>query len=779
MGDLHPEKRRAPWVYAILLILIGLVLIAGGGYLATLGGSLYYVLCGIAVAASGVLLLRGSVRGAQLYGLMLVGTLIWSIWEVGFSGWDLAPRLIAPAVLGLWLLMPWVLRQRRPKLDSRTVAAVAVVALVSAGLTVGAPKLVAQTGPAAAPPAPSADGDWPHYGNDQGGSRHSRLAQITPANVKDLEVAWTYRIGAAQDGKMINLQMTPLQVGGAVYICSSDNVVDSIDAETGQRNWRFDPKTDLKKSWIRACRGVSYYKVPDATGPCAERIYTATVDARLFALDAKTGQVCPAFGVNGVTDLSTGMGDIAGGYYSVTSPPTVVRGKLVIGGAVTDNQKVGEPSGVVRAYDAVTGQFAWAWDMGREGINTEPGPGEEYTRGTPNVWSTTSADEALGLVYLPTGNATPDYYGGHRRPFDEKYSASVVALDAETGAPRWSFQTVHHDIWDYDVPAQPTLIDWQGPNGVTPGLLASTKRGQIFFLDRRTGVPLTKVEEKPTPQGAVQGDYVTPTQPFSTGLPAVAANVLREKDMWGITPLDQLWCRIKFKEARYEGPFTPPGLKHTITYPGVLGGVDWGGVSVDPGRQLLVVNSNRMANYTRLVPRAVADAMGVKPRGDEGGQRHAGMNAQARTPYAAYTVPFLSPLKAPCQAPPYGELTVIDLKTQKVLWSKPLGTARDNGPLGIASHLPIPMGTPNTGGSITTGSGLIFIAATFEQTFRAIDASTGKILWQDRLPAGGQASPMTYSSPKSGRQFVVIAAGGHSILQSKTGDYVIAYALPK
>ncbi len=638
----------------------------------------------------------------------------------------------------------------------------------------------AQSGDVQQPSAAAQTSDWQHYGNTVGGTRYSPLDQITPANVAKLQVAWTYRIGPAADSAHSSLQMTPLKVDDMVYICAATNVVDAIDAETGQLRWRFDPHTDLSRGWLHACRGVTYYRVPGASSECAQRIYATTLDARLWALDAKSGKPCAGFGTDGAVDLSRGMGDVRGGYYSLTSPPTIIRGKLVLGGAVYDNQKTGEASGVVRAFDAVTGAFAWAWDMGRPGITTEPGPGETYTLGTPNVWSLMSADETLGLVYLPMGNATPDYFGGQRRPFDDQYSSAVVALDAQTGQPRWSFQTTHHDLWDYDVPAQPTLIDLPGTDGSsTPALIQPTKRGQIFLLDRRDGKPLASVEERPVPQGAAAGDYTSATQPFSTGMPSFSSNTLQEKDMWGITPLDQLWCRIKFKQARYEGTMTPPGLQPILNYPGTLGGVDWGGVAIDPVRQLLVVNSNRLANYVRLIPRAEADRMGVKPLGEPGAKAITGIRAQGNTPFAVSATPFLSPIDVPCQQPPFGELTVVDLKSRKVVWTRVIGTARDSGPFGIPALLPIPMGTPNTGGSMITKSGLIFIGATQELAFRAIDVATGKTLWERRLPAGGQATPMSYVSPASGRQFVVIAAGGHSILRSKTGDYVVAYALPE
>jgi quinoprotein glucose dehydrogenase len=662
-----------------------------------------------------------------------------------------------------------------PGIRAITCGAALALGLASLGGAEQAPPAA----PASVAAAPLAGADWTAYGAAAGADRFSTAAQITPQNVKDLKVAWTYRIGPASDGSTPNLQMTPLKIGDSVYICSGENVVDALDAETGVRRWRFEPHTNLKRGWVRACRGVAYYKVPNASGPCAERIYTTTLDARLLAIDARTGKACEGFGAGGTVDLSKGMGKIEASYYSLTSPPTVVRGKLVVGGSVNDNQKLGEPAGVVRAYDAVTGAFAWAWDVGRPDTTAEPPEGQSYTRGTPNVWAPASADEALGLVYLPTGNATPDYFGGARRPFDDKYSSSIVAVDVDTGKVRWSFQTTHHDLWDYDVPAQASLVDLPGPSGTVQALVLPTKRGEVFLLDRTNGRPLTEVQERPAPQGAAKGDYTAPTQPFSVGMPGFNRDVLTEKDMWGLTPLDQLWCRIQFRLARYDGPLTPPGLKPTINYPGSQGGTDWGGVAVDPERRILVVNSSRMPNYTRLIPRAEADAMGVKPRGEKGGKPNRGVSAMGRTPYAVSTGPFLSPLNVPCIRPPYGRLSAVDLRTHKLLWSEPLGTAEDSGPWNIASHLPITMGVPNTGGAAVTRSGLIFISATQELALRAVDVRTGKILWKARLPAGGQATPMTYISPASGRQFVVIAAGGHAVMQTRKGDYIIAYALPK
>lgn len=601
-----------------------------------------------------------------------------------------------------------------------------------------------------------ADGQWLHYGNDLGGKRYSPLTQLAPDNIAGLKRAWMYRI---EGDRKMTLEVTPLMVDDSVYLCSASNEIISLDAESGAERWRFDPQNhnSMPPMW-RACRGVAYYRVPDAAGACSARVITATADGYLLAVDARTGKPCEAFGEEGYVDIMKGTGH-ADGRYELTSAPTIVRGRIVIGGSAADNKHVDERISVIRAYDAVTGAFVWAWDMGRPGEHGEPSPGETYTPGTPKSWAPMSGDETLGLVYAPMGNSTPPLWGADRVPAIDKYASAVVALDAETGEPRWSFQTVHHDIWDYDLPAQPTLVDLTIDGETVPALIQPSKQGQIYVLDRRDGKPLIPVEERPTPQDGAPGERLSSTQPFSSGMPDLESRMLTEAEMWGVTPFDQLWCRIKFHEARYEGVYTPPGLGKSISYPGLMGGMNWGGVSIDPRRQLLVVNWSRMPSIMQMIPRAEAD---------QGGEPFRGINS-----------PFLSPLGAPCLSPPYHLLTVVDLRTQKVTWTRRLGTARESGPFGIASRLPIPLGAPGIGGSIITGSGIVFIGATNDKVFRAFDVQNGDLLWQDDLPAGAHATPMTYLSPASGRQFVVIAAGGHAALRSAPGNYVIAYALPK
>ena len=621
------------------------------------------------------------------------------------------------------------------------------------------------------------DGDWRYYGNEPGGARHSALDQITPANVAELELAWSYRTGDVDT----SLQVTPLEVDDTLYLCTGGNDVIALDAATGRERWRFVSGAALSAAILKACRGVAYYRVPGVTGSCAERIVTNTIDARLIALDATTGRRCAGFGTNGEVSLLNGMTDAQGrslpGYYYVTSAPTIVRGRVVLGGWVSDAQYWGEPSGVIRAYDAVSGRFAWAFDMGRPDRSTEPGAGERYTPSTPNSWAPMSADEELGLVYAPTGNTTgSDYYGALRRPFDEKYSSSVVALDVETGRVRWSFQTVHHDLWDYDVAPQPVAVDLPGPTGVRRALIQATKTGEIFVLDRTNGKPLFEVAEMPvSTTGAVREEHVSPTQPASIRLPSFRGPDLDERAMWGLTPLDQLWCRIEFRKARYDGVYTPPGVTPFIQYPGILGGIEWGSVAVDAERALMIVNASRVANYARLIPRAEADAQGRQPEGLGG---HYGQRAQQGTPYAVSNPPFLSPLGVPCQNPPFGTVSAVDLDSGRLVWSRRLGTARDSGPLGLPSMLPFPLGTPNIGGSVTTRSGLVFIGAAQDRYLRAYDIESGHELWKARLPAAALATPMTYAS-RDGRQFVVVAAGGADPRIAARSDHIVAFALPR
>jgi membrane-bound PQQ-dependent dehydrogenase (glucose/quinate/shikimate family) len=784
MGELrNVEKQRLLLTRSIaaLLLLTGLWIGGGGVLLVALDGSAYYLLGGCAVALSAIFLWRADRRGALIYAIFLGATLIWALAEAGWDGWALAPRLIGPAMIGLLFALPGV-RRALTYSGAATAAAgmgaLCLLVLLIVGIISAKEMDALGPRPLAAAAVAGNPGEWPSYGRTLASERFSPLAQITSANVEQLQPAWTYHMRIAQPGMKSTMEATPIMIGDSLYTCTQTNMIIALDPETGQERWRFDPHfKELNQNPIATCRGVAYFRAPGAS-ECAERIISATYTAKLFAVDARSGRLCRSFGQNGFVNLMAGLGTVPSGLYRISSAPTIVRGNIVLGGFVMDAQSIDVASGVVRAYDAVTGRFAWAWDIGRPGDSREPPAGQTYTRSTPNSWAPMSGDEQLGLVYVPTGNASPDHWGGNRTPEMEKYASSLVALDALTGTPRWSFQTVHHDLWDYDVPSAPTLLDVRFGGRTIPAAIQPTKRGEVFVLDRRTGVPIFPVKERAVPQrGVVSGERLSPTQPYSVGMASFAGPDLRESDMWGLTPLDQLACRITFRRLRYEGRETPPGTDPSLIYPSVGGGMNWGGISVDPTRRVMIVNSLHYGTIVQLVPRKEADRLLAHASGAM--FDYTVPLPQKGAPYAVRLYGMNSPLAAPCNKPPYGKLSAVDLDTGKLIWSRPFGSARDTGPLGIASRLPIQMGMPNFGGSITTAGGIVFIGATQDRTFRAFDINNGRLLWSTRLPAGGNATPMTYLSPKSGRQFVVIVASGYIPIGSKIGDAVVAYALPK
>lgn len=806
------------WVVLALVAFFGLFLAIGGAYLATLGGSFYFVLTGIALLVSLVLMARRKTVGVWLYALTMLATLIWAIADVGLQFWPLVSRLFAFGVLSLFVTLAYpAIARAAGKPAGRGAYGLAgllvVVMAVAGGYMFVPTPIIAATEPAPAipPVAPGAQQkDWMHWANDTRGSRFAALDQITRANVNDLKVAWTAHTGdiPVSNGSGAEDQNTPLQIGDTVFVCTAYSKIIALDADTGAERWRYDSHSK-SPNWQR-CRGLGFFEdaapaasasatpakateaaaaVPAAaasaapaapstdvaaaapvTADCRKRLFMPTIDARLIAVDADTGKPCADFGKNGIVDLSVGMGEIKDGYYQQTSTPLVAGNVVIVGGRVADNFSTGEPPGVVRAFDVHTGELAWAWDPGNPEITKLPPPGKTYTPGTPNVWSAMSYDPKLGLVYLPTGNATPDFWAGERTALDDKYSSSVVALDVKTGRVRWTYQTTHHDLWDFDLPAQPTLTDVpDGHGGTLPALLQVTKQGEIFMLNRVTGKPITEVQERPVPQGNVPGERYSPTQPFSVGMPSIGNKQLVESDMWGATPMDQLMCRIAFKGMRHEGVFTPPGLDRALQFPGSLGGMNWGSVSIDPNSHYMFVNDMRLGLANYMIPRA-----DIKP-GASGIEM--GVVPQAGTPYGAMRERFLSKLGIPCQAPPFGTMSAIDLKTHKIVWQVPVGTVQDTGPLGIALHLPIPIGMPTLGPSLATQSGLVFFAGTQDFYLRAFDSATGREVWKARLPVGSQGGPMTYVSPKTGKQYIVITAGG-ARQSAQRGDYVIAYALP-
>lgn len=790
-------ERRGGWAavaLGIVLGLIGLVLTAGGIWLLSLGGSPYYLIAGIALIVSGALIALRNVIGVWLYALVFVGTVIWAFWESGADVWALVPRIVGPAVLMVLVVLVAPLMRRRPLGWPGALGIAAVfVAVMAAGTF-----LVARNGsssPVRELPAANyaaggtfiaPEGDWVAYGGTQGAQRYSPLSQITPDNVGGLERAWvahTRDLPEDMKDNSYGAETTPLKIGDTLYLCSAKNILIALDPATGDERWRYDPQ--VPDEWIpytAACRGVAYHEVAgaDADAPCARRIIEGTLDARLIAVDARTGRPCQDFGTNGSVSILPGMGPVVPGMVSITSPPVVVRGNIVTGHQVLDGQKLDAPSGVIQAFDAVTGELAWAWDMTAPDRQGQPENGETYTRGTPNMWTMAAADEELGLVYLPMGNAAGDYWSSDRLPAENQYATSLVALDAETGRPAWHFQTVHKDVWDYDLGSQPTLIDL--PGGV-PAVVLASKQGDIYVLDRRNGNLLTAVEERPVPQGGVEPAQRSPTQPYSL-FHTLARPELDERDMWGMSPIDQMVCRIQFRRASYKGMYTPPTSdQRWVQYPGYNGGSDWGGIAIDPLRGVIVANYNDMPNYNRLVPREEANEKGWAPRGaarggDMGGGAEGAGDPQMGAPYAidvnaGWRLPFTGLL---CKEPPYGGIRAIDLRTGETIWDRPLGSARRNGPFGIPSMMPFEIGTPNNGGSVVTAGGLIFIAATTDNLFRAIDMRTGETLWQDVLPAGGQATPITYEA--NGRQYVVVMAGGHHFMETPIGDELIAYALP-
>jgi len=667
----------------------------------------------------------------------------------------------------------------------------ALLVLLSLTANVFADATTATATPQVAAPTPVQLGtanDWPYVGGNIGGQRFSTLTGIDKNNVDKLKVAWTYNSGdfsTGGDSKNPNahgataLQVTPIELDGTLYMCTPYNRVIALDAETGKQKWAFDPKVNLSGVYTPTCRGVTYYR--DAQAPvgqaCRDRIFANTLDARLFAVDAHSGALCTGFGNSGFVNLLDGIGETTLAEYYPTSPPLVVNDVVLTGAFVKDGQRLHAPGGAVRAFDARSGELRWVFDPvppGMAPVTAEQVKhGATVTRGTPNVWALMSADPTRNLVFLPTGNPSPDHYRGTERGNMDYYGTSTVAVDASTGAVRWHFQTVHHDVWDYDVAAQPVVFQQRIKDGAAtlkevPAVVQATKVGNIFVLNRETGAPLFPVEERPVPQSNVPGEQTSPTQPFPTKPLPVHPQTLTRDQIWGLTPWDKNKCREQFDALEYRGLYTPPSLKGTLEYPGLGGGVNWGSVSIDPSKNRLIVSMQVAPFIIKLAPRPKEGEAG------SGGDL-VGINPQLGTPYIAQRGVYISPLKTPCVPPPWGKLVAIDLNSGEHLWERPLGNLNGLAPPVIGKMLE--WGTPNSGGSIQTAGGLIFIAATMDKYFRAFDADTGNELWHYELPYAGNATPMTYKSKSSGKQFVVIAAGGHGPLGTAPGDAIVAFTL--
>ncbi|MGO7032413.1 glucose/quinate/shikimate family membrane-bound PQQ-dependent dehydrogenase [Rhizobium ruizarguesonis] len=775
-------------ITSIFFIIIGLALGGGGLWLVTLGGSVFYLFAGLMfLITAGLLLMRKAVA-LWVYAVLVVAALAWAIWEVGFDWWQLGPRGGMIILLGLWLLTPWI---RRPLgLRSPTgityaanpwplavpVILAILVALYSMttdphDLAGELPKDTVAANPAFGGSVP--DGEWHQYGRTAFGQRYSPLDQITTENVSTLKEAWRYQTGDVKrpdDVGETTYQVTPLKVKDTLYLCTPHNWAIALDAKTGKEKWKYDANSGMNPDrQHQTCRGVTYYADPAVAAgqPCAERVYLPTSDVRLIALDAADGKVCTSFADQGVLHLETGMRYNPAGYYYSTSPPVAVAGKIIVGGAVNDNYSTEEQSGVIRAFDINTGALVWNWDSGNPDVTTPITGDQTYTTNSPNSWSVFSVDEALGMVYIPLGNQVPDQIGINRSDNVEKFSSSIVALDIATGQMRWVRQTVHHDLWDMDVPAQPALIDLTKQDGtVVPALVGPTKQGDIYVLDRRSGEPIIPVKEIPAPGGAVSGDHTSPTQPISDL--TFSPEPLQEKDMWGVSLFDQMACRIDFHRYHYEGRYTPPSLKGTIVYPGNFGTFNWGSVAVDPERQIMFGMPTYLSFTSRLVP-----AADIPPRGQDEKGSEQGLNRNDGAPYGVFMGPFLGLLKIPCQAPPWGYVAGVDLRTGKIAYMHKNGTVRDMTPL----PLPVKVGVPGIGGPMLTKGGVAFLGAAVDDYLRAYDVTNGRELWQARLPAGGQATPMTYTADDN-KQYVVMVAGGHGSVGTKPGDYVIAYTLP-
>ena len=605
---------------------------------------------------------------------------------------------------------------------------------------------------------PNGDPGWPTYSGPPGGERYSSLAQIDRESVTRLRVAWTYRTGAlgartGLEGKAA-FEATPILAAGRLFLSTPYDHVIALDPASGERIWEFDPSLDVSHGYSEVTsRGVAAWTdgAERAGRPCASRIFVGTLDARLIALDGASGKPCPDFGSGGEVDLTQGVELRDAGDYQVTSAPAIAGDLVVVGSSIGDNRAVDVERGIVRAFDARTGALRWSWDPIPWGSGTKP------RTGGGNAWSTISVDPGRGLVFVPTGSASPDFYGGGRKG-DNRWANSVVALRAATGELAWGFQVVHHDLWDYDVASQPTLFAWKDG---TPAIAVTTKMGRLFVLDRVTGAALLPVEERPAPKSDVPGEEAWPTQPSGVSL---ARESLKAADAWGLDDDERRWCAERITASRSEGIFTPPSLEGTIVFPGNVGGVNWGSSALEPSRNLLVMNLNQLATWVKLIPRAdLAEAYRTREQNRMTGE----FARQSGAPYGMYRETLLSPRhRLPCNPPPWGTVAAVDLSSGKKVWEVPLGSMVPGRQTGAV----------NLGGPIVTAGGLVFTAAAWDGYLRAFDVNDGRELWSHALPAGGQATPMTYAI--GGKQYLVIAAGGHGKMGSKLGDHVLAFALP-
>jgi quinoprotein glucose dehydrogenase len=648
---------------------------------------------------------------------------------------------------------------------------------------------------------------WLYYGGDAGGMKFAPLDQINPANVGQLQVAWQYRTG--ENGRYPPAQVTfakvqvnpillPDDAGGHLVVCSPFGRVIALDPETGAERWVYDSRSriggyaspadpeGLNTPGFPNCRGVAFWRDREAPADadCSQRIFLATHDLHVIALDARDGKACAGFGADGIVSVEpevlAGQPPAAIGEVKFAGPPAVVNDTVVVGSVVRDFHRANAPSGAVRAFDARTGRRLWTFDpVPRDPLDPAWSgwtPAAARDTGGGNVWGSMSVDAERDLVFLPTSGPSPDFYGG-TRPGDNRYADSLVALRGRTGEVAWHFQTVHHDVWDYDNAAQPTQVELRRNGQPFPAVIQATKTGMVYIFHRDTGEPYFPIEERPVPQGGVPGEALSPTQPFPTRPPPLVPHEFTADDFWGMTPFDRQACINAYGKFRYGGIFTPPSTEGSIIWPSSAGGVNWGGVAVDPGRKILVTNVIRLGHFAQLIP-AGPDTVAATAAGENM------MGAPTRllgTPYALRQGALLSPTnQMPCTAPPFAELVAVDLEAGEIRWRSTLGVwDRSLPPPMVAPFslpLPLPWGTPTFAGPMITAGGLVFIGATGDDRFRAFDLASGRQLWETVMPTGAFAVPMSYA--KNGRQYVVVASGGHPFTYPKNGDQITAFALP-
>ena len=772
----------------------------------------------LGLLASGIQLMRRRQSGLWIYALTLTVTFLWTLYEVGFDKWQWIPRGALIVFLGLLLALPFVVNRLRdapakrwaPRLSNgplflRAVVAVIAVLGVAAWFVDPVQKqgelaTVADAADKTVDPSgvPYPADDWVAYGGTNLGQRYSALSDITTGNVENLKVAWEHHTGdlrkADEDSGEYTFEATPIKVNGLLYLCTPHNIVQALRPETGDVVWSYDPQMARDPQYQhQTCRGVSYndsssYTVPAGGDPvqgqavaaavaeCPRRIIASSVDARLYAMNADTGALCTTFGDNGLVDLKAQMPNLKRATYQQTSAPLVTADLIVLGSAIADNYYENNPSGVIRAFDVRTGAIVWKFDAGAPDDTAPLAPGEEYVANSAVAWTQFSADEGLGLVYIPFGNRSPDQVGLTRTAEDEKMVDALAALDLNTGRLVWHFQTTRHDLWDRDLPSQPVLITLPHEGEMVPSILVPTKIGNIWVLDRRTGEPVLPVSEMDvSTETDIPNEELSSTQPMSSVNFTPAP--LTEADMWGTTPFDQIQCRLAFRSNRYDGnPFTPPTTTGSIVWPGNIGVFNWGSIAVDPVNHWMIATPQYLGYLYKLFPRPEGELdKRMFSTAGAGGESRPG-NENLGGPYAVQIKHMRSALGVPCNTPPWGVRVGVNLADGTTAWKYRNGTVAGQKIAGIKFPIPFEMGMLAHGGTLTTAGGVAFTGAALDDIIRGYDMRTGETLWQMALPAGGQATPMTYRG-EDGKQYVVIAAGGHGSLGTTLGDSVIAYTL--